>query len=313
MNPNILEVVQVSKLRIPKTVHRTLILLSLTLAVMLATGLGLNSAPVSSTSEVAPVENLDPRFWLADTLDLQAELNAQQAGLSEWIQAVNRSNLEFLCLGEIHNSTFRQFLAQEIFSQLDVDVLMLEADPPQVEQFIAEVEAGNSSVGLFGSDIAAVIRAVQTRNPNVQILGVDETAEQTAWKNLEEVHSERQRLSRDGFIAQNIREQFRPGLRYVALFGGSHCALHDVGLGNSRPFFLHLVGVLTARERMKSVLLVSAAQTNLFALTMQKVGLSDRVAVFPDARAIAPATYNFRWDLKSFWDNYDVLIHFPGA
>jgi hypothetical protein len=301
-------------LRIPKTVQRTLILPILMLAVMLAKpGLGLNSAPVSSTSEVAPAENLDPRFWLADTLDLQAELNAQQAGLSEWIQAVNRSNLEFLCLGETHHPTFRQFLAQEIFSQLDVDVLMLEADSLQVERFLAEVEAGNPSVGLFGSDIAAVIRAVQTRNPNVQILGVDETAEQTAWKNLEEVHSERQRLSRDGFIAQNIRNQFRPGLRHVALFGGSHCALHDVGLGNSRPFFLHLAGVLTARDRMKSALLVSATQTNLLTLTMQKVGLSDRVAVFPDARAIAPATYNFRWDLKYFWDNYDVLIHFPGA
>ncbi|NJO51115.1 MAG: hypothetical protein HC840_18590, partial [Leptolyngbyaceae cyanobacterium RM2_2_4] len=182
-NPDILEVAQASKLRIPKTVQSTLILMILTLAVMLAKpGLGLNSAPVSSTSEVTPAENLDPRFWLADTLDLQAELNAQQAGLSEWIQAVNWSNLEFLCLGEIHNPTFRQFLAQEIFSQLDVDVLMLEADPPQVEQFLAEVEAGNPSVGLFGSDIAAVIRAVQTRNPNVQILGVDETAEQTAWK-----------------------------------------------------------------------------------------------------------------------------------
>jgi len=299
----------------PKKVQSVLFLLILTLVVMVAQpGLGLDSAPVSSSSETdSTAENLDPMFWLADTLDLQTELNAQHIGSNKWIQSVNQSNVEFLCLGEIHNQEFRQFLAQEIFSQLDVDVLMLEADQLQVDQFLTQIEAGDPFVSLFGFDIAAVIRAAQSRNPNVQILGVDETAQQTAWKNLEEVYSERQRLSRDGFIAQNIREQFRPGLRHVALFGGSHCALHDVGLGNSRPFFLHLAGVLTAREQMKSALIVSAAQTNLFALTMQKAGLNDKMLVFPDTQAIAPESYNFRWDLKTFWDNYDVLIYFPAA
>ncbi|MBD2068318.1 hypothetical protein H6F93_12430 [Leptolyngbya sp. FACHB-671] len=297
----------------PKTVQSALFLLVLTLVVIFARpGFGLNSVPASPSSEaVSPAENLDPRFWLADTLDLQAELNAHQVALSEWIESINRSNLEFLCLGEIHNQAFRQFLAQDIFSQLDVDVLMLEADPPQVEQFLSQVEAGIPSISLFGADIAAVIRAVQARNPDVQVLGVDETAQQTAWKNLEEVHAERQRLSRDGFIAQNIRQQFRPGSRHVALFGGSHCSLYDVGLGNSRPFFLHLAGVLTAREQMKSALIISAKQTNLFALTMRKAGLDNQLLAFPDTKAIAPTAYNFRWDLKSFWDNYDVMIHFP--
>jgi hypothetical protein len=297
----------------PKTAQTALFLLVLMLVVFFARpSFGFNSAPASSPLEaVSPAENLDSRFWLADTLDLQAELNAQHVALNEWLQSINQSNLEFLCLGEIHNLSFRQFLAQNIFSQLDVDVLMLEADSLQVEQFLSQVAAGIPSVSLFGSDIAAVIRAVQTRNPDVQILGVDESAQQTAWKNLEEVHAERQRLSRDGFIAQNIHEQFRPGLRHVALFGGSHCSLYDVGLGNSRPFFLHLAGILTARERMKSALIVSAAQTNLFALTMRKVGLHNQTIVFPDTRAIAPASYNFRWDLKAFWDNYDVIIHFP--
>lgn len=297
----------------PKTVQSALFLLVLMLVVIFARpSLGLNSAPASSPSEeISPAENLDSRFWLADTLDLQVELNAQQVTLNEWIQSINQSNLEFLCLGEIHNPSFRQFLAQNIFSQLDVDVLMLEADSPQVEQFLSQVDAGIPSISLFGSDIADVLRAVQTRNPDVQILGVDESAQQTAWKNLEEVHAERQRLSRDGFIAENIREQFRPGLRHVALFGGNHCSLYDVGLGNSRPFFLHLTGVLTARERMKSALIVSAAQTNLFTLTMRKAGLSDRLMVFPETKAIAPASYNFRWDLKSYWDNYDVMIYFP--
>jgi len=272
---------------------------------------GLASTTALSVPETNSLaENLDSTFWIADTLDLQAELNAKQTALNDWIQTVNQSNIEFLCLGEIHSQAFRYFLAQEIFSQLNVDVLMLEADPPQVEQLLAEVETGVESVGLFGVDVAAIIRAVRSVNPAVQILGVDETVQQSQWKNLEEVHSERQRLSRDGFIAQNIREQFRPGLRHVALFGSNHCSLYDLGLG-SRPFFLHLAGPLTARERMKNVLIVSSAQTNLLSLTIRKAELEDSLLVLPDTKAIAPAAYNFRWGLKSLLDNYDTVIHFP--
>lgn len=258
----------------------------------------------------SPAETLDSDFWIADSEDFRAELLANQIPLSEWLEQINQSNLDFLCIGEAHTEIHRQFLADHVIPDLEMDVLMLEADPTQVEQIMNAVEAGVESVGLLGVDIAAIIRSAQAKNPQLQVIGVDETRQQSAWRNLEQIRSERRRLSRDGFISQNIRTYFQTGTRYVALFGAGHCAAYDINLGYSRPFFRHLIQSVILPEKAENVRVLSSSQANSFKYAMDRAGFSQDTVVLPNTQDIKPTAYNFHWDLKSFLDPYDAVIYF---
>ncbi|MBE9181211.1 hypothetical protein IQ268_21860 [Oculatella sp. LEGE 06141] len=271
-----------------------------------------DTSPANPADVMPPfAEHLERSFWLADHLDLQAALIENQVTVADWLQQINQSNIQFLCLGETHNESFRQFLAQTIFPQLDVNQLLLEADADQANELLANASSGTNPIRLLGADIGLVIRAAKTRNPNVQIVGIDETDQQTAWRNQEQANSDRRRLSRDGFIAQNIQEGWRSDQRHVALYGANHCAAHDLGLGNARPFFRQVAGVVVPREQSKSVLVVSSAQSNPLTIAIQRATLNNQAFVIPNTQAIAPALYNYRWDLKSFFDNYDAIVYFP--
>jgi hypothetical protein len=256
-----------------------------------------------------PEQTLDSVFWIADATDFQSEINIHQMPLAEWLQQINQANVEFLCMGERHTSEFRQFLATTIFPALEIDVLMLEADADEAERIVTAVNAGAKPVNLLGVDIAPILIAVQRRNPDVAIVGVDETRQQTAWKNLEQVRSDRRRLSRDGFIAQNIRAQFTSGKRHVALFGAEHCAAYGLNLGNSRPFFRHLTETLNWGDRAMNINLMSDASTSLLTQGLQQSEDHSRPVVIP-TRSLRPETYNYRWDLKSILDPYSILIYF---
>jgi hypothetical protein len=289
------------------------ILLSIVFALLIGLakpGLSQSVTPAEPAT-TSPVINLDREFWLADGQALHTALTDNQVSVERWLQDLNQSALEFLCLGETHNPAFRQFLAQAIFPQLDVDVLMLEADAPQAEELVSQVKEGRSPVTLLGVDIAAVLQAAQRRNPDVQIVGVDETDQQTAWKNLEQANSDRRYLSRDGFIAQNIRDAFQAEQQHVALYGANHCARHDLGLGNVVPMFRQVAGKVSEADRSQTVLILSSGQSNPLTIAFQRANLSDRAFVIPDTQAIDPAVYNYRWDLKSFFDNYDAIVYFP--
>jgi hypothetical protein len=272
-------------------------------------GLSIPDSSTAATQANSPANGLDPVFWIADYQDLRAELLAQRSPLTPWLQQINQAPLEFLCLGETHQDAFRQFLAQAIFPQLRVDVLILEASATEVEKLLSAVTT-QDTVPLLGADIAAIIRAVRAKNPQVRIVGVDETEEQVTLRNLEQRNGDRQHLSRDGFIAQTIRTQFQPGRRHVALFGANHCAAYDLGLGNSRPFFRHLMNRLTRRDRMKSALFVASTQTNPLTASLQRANLANEMLVIPNTQAIQPAIYNFRWDLRGFFESYDAFVYF---
>lgn len=273
---------------------------------------GLTSQLQPDSSVASPEQALDSVFWLADGIDLRSELDTYQLPLAEWLQQINQTDVEFLCLGERHTPEFRQFLATEIFSLLAVDVLMIEVDVDEAERLVAAVNAGAESVNLLGVDIAPILVAVQAHNPDVSIVGVDETRQQTAWKNLEQVRSERRRLSRDGFIAQNIQAHLEPGKRHVALFGAGHCAAYSLNLGNSRPFFRHLIETLDWGDRAINVNLISpgsAASANPITQILQQVKPAGTPVVIP-TRSLNPATYNYWWDVKSILAPYSVLIYF---
>jgi hypothetical protein len=292
-----------------RTLRKLLVPLILILVVsMVRPGVSASIVTAQVTAD-SPASHLDSAFWIADAVDLRSQLLAKRISTADWVERINRSNTDFLCLGEMHTAEFRQFMAQNLFPQLNADILMLEASAVQVEELITQVNSSTNSVPLLSADMAAILRTAQSHNPNLQIVGVDQTEQQTAWMNLEQRNSDRKRLSRDGFIAQNIRDQLQSGKRHVALFGSTHCATHDLGLGNSRPFVRHLKGIVRG-DRLKSVLLISSTQNNPFTLMLKSLGLDGESLVIPDTKAISPETYNFRWDIKSFFENYDALIYF---
>jgi hypothetical protein len=281
---------------------------------MLAAQPSFGSAP-EAPIEPVPASHLSTDFWLADTLDLRDELTRQGLPLADWIDQVNRSDVTFICLGESHTNAMRSFLADQLLPLLDIDVLMIEAEAAKAEQIVdpaaAQVTAREATTRLLGADIAAVMRSVRARNPQVQIVGVDETDQQKRWRNLEQVQSPQRRLSRDGFIAQNIAQAFQPHRRTVALFGANHCATHDLGLGNARPFFRHLAGVLAPRSQMKSLLLVPSAPLSPLSIALGRSNLPALPWVIPDNQAIRPESYNYRWDLTTPLTNFDALVYFP--
>ena len=43
---------------------------------------------------------------------------------------------------------------------------------------------------------------------------------------------------------------------------------------------------------------------------LKSLGLDGEPLVIPDTKAISPEIYNFRWDIKSFFEHYDALIYF---
>lgn len=290
-------------------VIRSILISLFTLAIVM--GIVSHSPTLAQSPEQPPESHLEETLWIADRADLQSELAAQQRSLSDWVEAINRSPLQLLCLGEMHIPVYRQFLADTLMPQLQIDVLMLETDQTKAEELVANVNAGRPAL-LLGAEITAVIQAAQTRNPNLQIVGIDETRQQVAWRNLEQARSPRRRLSRDGFMAQNIRQRLQPNQRYVALLGASHCAAYDLGLGGVRPLYRQLTQFIPA-DQLHSVLLLSATQTNPLTLTLQRLQLAQSLFVLPAVRSIAPETYNFRWDLRSFFENYDAIVHFPPA
>jgi hypothetical protein len=277
----------------------------------IAIGIMSHFPTLAQSADDPPESHLEETFWITDRTDLQAELASQQRSLSDWVETVNRSPLQFLCLGEMHTPVYRQFLAETLMPQLQMDGLMLETDAAQAEELVAKVNAGRAAL-LLGVDITGVIQAAQARNSNLQVIGIDQTRQQVAWRNLEQARSPRRRLSRDGFMAQNIREQLQPDRRYVALLGANHCAAYDLGLGNVRPLYRQLTQFIPA-DQLQSVLLLAANQNNPLALTLQRLQLAQSPFVLPAVRSIAPASYNFRWDLRTFFENYDAIVHFPPA
>lgn len=137
--------------------------------------------------------------------------------LEQWLCRLERSDVQVLCLGELHEETTRTFLANWIFTRVRVDVLLLEVTPKDLRGLMRRAESGRRYFPLLGADIMEVLRTVKAVNPKIRICGIEETPDQ-------EKRDHRASGSRDQHIAHNFWEHFRPGLRHVVLFGAFHCA-----------------------------------------------------------------------------------------
>ena len=148
---------------------------------------------------------------------IRKNLEERLVPLEQWLSRLDRSDVQILCLGELHEESTRAFLADVLFARIPVDVLLLEATPRDLKGLMRRAESGRRYFPLLGADIMEILRTVMAVNPGIRICGIEETAEQ-------QKREHQTSGSRDQHIAQNFWEHFRPGLRHVVLFGAFHCA-----------------------------------------------------------------------------------------
>lgn len=135
----------------------------------------------------------------------------------QWITALARNPPGFLCIGESHQDSYREFLAHRFFPFYPLDALYLEAVEYSADFMEVRSEFGEDYVGLLRADIAEIIRVVRERNPQARIEGAEESSsqERARWRDRAGL--------RDVSLYENIMADYRPGQRHVALFGALHC------------------------------------------------------------------------------------------
>jgi len=155
---------------------------------------------------------------VAEQSALRRNLDKNIISVASWLDRVRESGVKLLCLGEDHADATRQFLAQTLFSELDIDALLLEVTPHRLERITQELGWGRERVPLLGADIAEIIRTVRARNPDVELIGIEETQTQRIARQKYD-----RRRPRDESIQNNFWRSFRYGQRQVILIGALHC------------------------------------------------------------------------------------------
>ena len=151
----------------------------------------------------------------AERIHIKHHLEQNLLSIEQWITELERSDYTIICLGEFHDESTRQFLAEEFFSSFTVDVLHLEANPKELRRLSRKMEAGREYFPLLEADIITILRAVRARNPHIIIRGIEETAQQ------EKLGKGR---TRDCSLAENFWKRFHPEATNIILFGAAHCS-----------------------------------------------------------------------------------------
>ncbi|MFC1679608.1 hypothetical protein ACFL2T_05305, partial [Elusimicrobiota bacterium] len=255
----------------------------------------------------APVsEPTDGRFLNSGDAGFKRAILDNRVPVDAWVDSLNESGPELLCLGETHDEAFRHDLAVNIFSKLEMDTLFLEAVPEEVTRFQSELAAGAETVTMLGADIAELLRTAQGTNPGLRIVGIEETDGQ------QRSRRDDPRIQRDSVIAWNLLQSFQPGKKHVALYGSLHCAKNDLGLGGSSPFYRHLIGDMGPERVRSAIVSRGAGGGDIFAVFLQLFGLSDESFVIPDTSLIPPSAYDYNWNLRKHFDNYRAIVYIAG-
>ncbi len=136
--------------------------------------------------------------------------------MEQWLTHLAQSDYQIICIGELHEESTRNFLAEEFFAKFSTDVLLLEVTPKDLKRLTKRMDAGRDYFPLLDADIMNILRTVKDRNPAIKIWGIEETDEQQKDKRGPS-------NSRDQSIAQNFWDRFQPGRRHIILFGALHC------------------------------------------------------------------------------------------
>ncbi len=251
-------------------------------------------------------------FLISDRQSFKNALDEKIFSVSDWIESLNETEWSLLCLGEKHDILHRDFVKEYIVSGLKIDSLLLEARPLQVEQIIDKMKNSENSVMLLSARIDHVLSQAQVVNPQLKIIGVDQTSEQKTIEFQENRDSGRQHFSRDSFIALNIANLYNPNERLLALYGASHCSYFDINFGFKIPFMRLLENHPISTQSL-SVKLFQATKKDksLLQIYLEDFGYGHEPFVITKTKFIEPFKFNYRLELLSLFQSYDAIIYMP--
>ncbi len=232
----------------------------------------------------------------ADRARILASIDENVLTMDEWLRQLAQSRWEFLCLGERHYDEHRRFMAEEFFKRLPLDVLFLETEPDKLQEMIAVSDTAGGTAYLLKAEISGVLNAVRSANPDVELIGAE--AEE----------DDRGGLSRDSWVAKQIRARYVPQARNAALYGALHCTNGGTWYYNQ---LLESGGTLRP-ESMISVDIRNAgsAEALPMVLFLSELGITESSFVIPDVNALEPEIYEWRLISPSTYQDFDSAVTF---
>ena len=219
--------------------------------------------------------------------------------IEQWLTQLGQSDYQVICMGELHEESTRNFLAEEFFAKISTDVLLLEATPKNLKRLIKRMDAGRDYFPLLNADIMKILRSVKDRNPNIKIWGIEETKEQQKDSN-----------SRDQSIAHNFWDRFQTGRLHIILFGALLCTNEPNWLFKN----LCNQASLHAKERMLNVRVLSEHQNGAveaFVYFLDEIGIEKKHFVIPNTNSLHPRIYElFQILNQETLEKYRSLIVF---
>ena len=153
---------------------------------------------------------------------VRANLDANLHTLAQWVDLLDETHHELVCIGEDHRDSTREFLARAVFDRLQVDVFLLEATERRGHRWHQPAHGGRQGLRAH---VGRRHRGGRTRRAAAQPLGG------AHWPGSRRRVTQRRRRQeyggdtrlRDDSIARNLWLHFVPGQRNVILFGALHC------------------------------------------------------------------------------------------
>jgi hypothetical protein len=219
--------------------------------------------------------------------------------MEQWLTHLGQSDYQIICMGELHEESTRNFLAEEFFAKFSTDVLMLEATSKNLKRLIKRMDAGRDYFPLLSADIMKILRTVKDRNPTIRIWGIEETEEQQKDSN-----------SRDQSIAHNFWDRFQPGKLHIILFGALHCT------NDPNWLFKNLCDQATfpLKEHMLNVRVLGEHQNGpveAFVYFLDEIGIEKKHFVIPNTNSLHPRIYElFQMLNRQILEKYRSLIVF---
>lgn len=210
---------------------------------------------------------------------IKNNLKSNLISMEHWLTHLGRSDYQIVCIGELHQESTRNFLAEEFFANFGIDVLLLETTPKKLKRLIKRKDHGRAYFPLLNADIMKILRTVEDKNPAIKIWGIEETEAQRRGSN-----------SRDQSIAHNFWEKFQPGRLHIILFGALHCTNEPDWLFNNlcRQASFHL------KQQMLNVRVLEEHQNGpveAFVYFLDELGIKKKQFVIPNTNLLHPRIY----------------------
>ena len=234
---------------------------------------------------------------------IKRSLVSNLISMKQWLDSLNARPYEIICFGELHDESTRRFLAEQFFSTINTDVLLLEATPDKLESLIKRMETGRSYFPLLGADIMSLLRTVRSKNSKIQLYGIEETQKEQN-NQLSDLNT------RDESLAHNFWTCYQPGKKHIALLGRLHCAKEP-------GWFFHTLRAqapVPLKRKMLSVAVLGEHQNGpleAFVYFLQKVGVNLGNFVIPERSHLHPyILHHFEVLTNQIFRKYDALVVF---